>query len=253
MLLQDMVALITGGGSGIGRAMALAFAREGAAVACADISAGAADETAQLVRSQGARALALQLDVTQAAAVSAALQRVLTEFGKLDILCNNAGIGVAGKVAETDESDWDRIMTVNVKGVFLGSKYAIPLFLAQGHGCIINTASVAGLVGVKDRAAYCASKGAVIALTKAMAVDHARDNIRINCIAPGTVETPWVKRINAHLGDYEQVREVMAARQPMGRMGTPEEVAEAAVYLASPRASFVHGSALVIDGGLTAQ
>lgn len=248
----NQVVLITGAGSGIGRAMALAFAREGAAVWAADVNAQAARETAELAAASGETAVPWQADVSDAAEVQAMIAACVGRFGRLDVLCNNAGIGVAGRCHETDEADLDRILAVNVRGPFLGCKYAIPVFLRQGGGIIVNTSSVAGMVGVRERAAYCTSKAAVVGLTRSLAADYARDNIRVNAICPGTVETPWVARINAHLGDYAEVREQMNARQLIGRMGTPEEVAAAALYLAAPEAGFVHGSCLIIDGGLTA-
>lgn len=250
MKFQGTTVLVTGAGSGIGRAIALAFAREGAHVLAADIDPDAAAETARLA---GPRTVPHQVDVSDSASVQAMIAACLDRFGRLDVLVNNAGIGIAARVTETSEADWDRIMAVNARGVFLGCKYAIPAMVRQGGGVILNMASVAGLVGVRDRAAYCAAKGAVIALTRAIAVDHARENIRVVAICPGTVETPWVARINAHLGDYETIRAQMNARQLLGRMGTPEEIAAACLYLASPEAAFVHGSCFVIDGGMTAQ
>lgn len=252
MKFAGKAVLVTGAGSGIGRAMVQAFAREGASVLVVDLNPAAGQESVDLVRAGGGTAAFFQADVTREDQVQAMIQACVDRFGSLDILCNNAGIGVAGRCHETAEADFDRIMAVNVRGAFLGCKYAIPVFLRQGGGIIVNTASVAGLVGVKDRAAYCASKAAVVGLTRSLAVDYARDNIRVNAICPGTVETPWVARINAHLGDYETIRQQMNARQLLGRMGTPEEIAAAAVYLASPEAGFVHGSCLIIDGGLTA-
>ncbi|MCL5045227.1 MAG: glucose 1-dehydrogenase [Actinobacteria bacterium] len=252
MTFAGAAALITGAGSGIGQAIARAFAHAGASVLVADVEAAAGEETVRLIVAEGGRGVFRRVDVTEAQDVQTMIQDCIERFGRLDILCNNAGVGVAAKCHETREEDLDRILATNVRGTFLGCKYAISVFLDQGGGIIINTASVAGLVGVRDRAAYCASKAAIVGLTKSLAVDYARDNIRVNAICPGTVETPWVARINAHLGDYETIREQMNARQLLGRMGTPEEIAAAALYLASPEASFVHGSCFIIDGGLTA-
>jgi meso-butanediol dehydrogenase/(S,S)-butanediol dehydrogenase/diacetyl reductase len=253
MRLSGKSVVITGAGSGIGQAMALAFAREGARLLLADVDREGGAQSLRLVETEGGVARFLPVNVTSAADVERMVSTAVEQYGRIDVLCNNAGIGLAATVAETSEQDWDQVMAVNVKGVFLGCKYAIPVMLRQGGGAIINTASVAGIVGVKERAVYSASKAAVVGLTKAMAVDHARDGIRINCLCPGTIESPWVKRVNAAKGDYAVIREQMNARQPIGRMGTPEEVAALAVFLATPEAAYFHGSAVVMDGGLTAQ
>jgi 2-keto-3-deoxy-L-fuconate dehydrogenase len=178
---------------------------------------------------------------------------VIARFGRIDILCNNAGIGVAATVVDTTEEDWDRVINVDLKGVFLGCKYVIPHMLRQGGGVIVNTASVAGMVGVLNRAAYCAAKAGVIGLTKSIAVDFVTKGIRANCVCPGTVETPWIDKILAQQPDPVAERQRMIERQPMGRMGKPEEIAAAALYLASDEAAFVTGTELVIDGGLTAR
>jgi NAD(P)-dependent dehydrogenase (short-subunit alcohol dehydrogenase family) len=253
MRLSGKSVVITGAGSGIGRAMALAFAREGARLLLADVDREGGEESVRLAAGEGAQVRFVPVNVADAADVERMIRTALELYGRVDVLCNNAGIGVAATVMETSESDWDKVMAVNVKGVFLGCKFALPEMLKQGSGSIINTASVAGLVGLKERAVYAASKAAVIGLTRAMAVDHARDNIRINCICPGTIESPWVKRVNAAKGDYAVIREQMNARQPIGRMGTPEEVANLAVFLTTPEADFFHGAAVIMDGGLTAQ
>lgn len=253
MRLPGKSVVVTGGGSGIGRAMALAFAREGARVLIADVNREGGEESARLVAAEGGEARFQPVEVTVAPDVANMIDTAVRLFGRIDVLCNNAGIGLSATVTETSEQDWDRVMAVNVKGVFLGCKFAIPQMLRQGSGAIINTASVAGLVGLRERVVYAASKAAVIGLTRAIAVDHAKENIRVNCICPGTVESPWVKRVNAAKGDYAIIREQMNARQPIGRMGTPEEVANLAVFLATPEADFFHGSAVIMDGGLTAQ
>ena len=177
---------------------------------------------------------------------------IVQEHGRIDVLVNNAGFGLAATVVETDEADWDRLMSVNLKGVYLGCKYVVPVMVRQGGGSIVNTASAAGLVGVADRVAYCASKGGVIAMTRAMAIDHVADGVRFNCVAPGTVESPYFDEIFAESEDPEALRQLMEARHLMGRFGTPEEVASGVLYLASDESSFVTGSVLSVDGGMTA-
>jgi 2-keto-3-deoxy-L-fuconate dehydrogenase len=246
---EDKVVVVTGAGSGIGRAMAMAFSAEGATVVAADQDGAAAAETAIGLE----QATAMLVDVTQAASVKGLIADTHTRHGRLDILCNNAGIGSTKTVVECEPDEWDRLFAVNVRGVYLGCKYAIPLMIAQGGGVIVNTASVAGLVGFPNRAAYCASKGAVVTLTKQVAVEYVAQGIRCNCICPGTVDTPWVDRLLKEAGDPNALRAELIARQPMGRLGTPEEVARAALYLASDDAAFVTGTALIIDGGLMAR
>lgn len=252
MRLEDKAALITGAGSGIGRAMALLFAREGARILVADALLVGAAETVALVTAAGGTAFARQCDVTDGAQVKATVDACVERFGCIDILCNNAGVGSTQNVVDTSEDVWDRCFDVNVKGVFWGCKFAIPYMAARGKGSIVNTASVAGLVGLPNRLAYCASKGAVVTMTKALALDHVRQGIRVNCVCPGTVDSPWVQRLLAETDDPGAARQALQARQPMGRLGTPEEVALAALYLASDEASFATGSALVLDGGIYA-
>ena len=173
-------------------------------------------------------------------------------MGAIDVLCNNAGIGSTVDVLECSVEEWDRVFAVNVRGVFLGIKYTLPSMLEKGSGVIINTASAAGLIGLRDRAAYCASKGAVISLTKQVAVQYASKGIRCNCICPGTIDSPWVGRLLDQAADPAEARAALVARQPLGRLGDPAEVAAAALYLASPEATFCTGTALVIDGGIVA-
>ena len=233
-------ALVTGAGSGIGAAVAGALHAEGAEVVLADVAGGRAEAVAGEL---GERASAIGLDVRHEAAVAAALDR------ELDVLVNVAGIGSTTPAPDTDLEVWEDVFAVNARGTFLCCKHAIPGMRARGGGAIVNMASVAGLVGLRNRAAYCASKGAVIALTRALAVDHVGDGIRVNCVCPGTVDSPWVRRLVEDVGESI---DALRARQPMGRLGQTGEIAEAVLYLASDAAAFVTGTALVIDGGLTA-
>jgi meso-butanediol dehydrogenase/(S,S)-butanediol dehydrogenase/diacetyl reductase len=251
--LANKVSVITGAGSGIGRAAALLFAREGAKVVAADIRPKAADETAQMIRDAGGHAMSVEADVTDAPAVQRMFRETVQAYGRLDVLVNNAGYGFAATVEQTDEADWDRLMAVNLKGVFLGCKYGIPIMRQGGGGAIVNTASTVAMVGIESRAAYCASKGGVAALTRAMALDHVRDHIRVNCVAPGTIESPYFTEIFAKASDPATLRKTLEARQAMNRLGRPEEVAHAMLYLASDESSFVTGTMLVVDGGWTAR
>ena len=253
MKLDQRIAVITGAGSGIGQAMALLFAREGARVLAADINGAAAEQTAGQVIAAGGVCEARAVDVTIPAQVQSMIERAVELYGRIDILCNNAGIGSTTDVIDCDPDEWDRVMTVNVKSVYLGCKYAVPHMVAQGGGVIVNTASVAGMVGIVKRASYSASKGAVIALTRQVAIDFVEQGLRVNCLCPGTVDSPWVGRLLNQSDDPAAARAGLVARQPMGRLGTPEEVAAAALYLASDDAAFITGTGLVIDGGLTAR
>jgi 2-keto-3-deoxy-L-fuconate dehydrogenase len=234
--LAARLCLVTGAGSGIGEAIADRFMAEQGTVVGADLRANGD---------------VLQADVSVEEDVVALFAAVRERHGRApDVVVNVAGIGSTTNAPDTPTEVWDRVFAVNARGTFLCCKHAIPaMAAASDRGSIVNIASVAGLVGLRNRAAYCASKGAVIALTRALAVDHVADGIRVNCVCPGTVDSPWVRRLVQESGeDVDALR----ARQPMGRLGTPAEVAEAALYLASPASAFVTGSALVIDGGLTA-
>lgn len=248
--LLDKIAVITGAGSGIGRAMAVLFSQEGATVVAADLNEGAAQETVGQLIGEG---LALQVDVSDPESVQRMVQSVEARYGRIDILCNNAGIGSTTDVIEADPDEWDQVFAVNVRGTFLCCKYALPGMIAQGGGVIVNTASVAGLIGIPKRAAYCASKGAVVILTKQIAVSYVEQGIRCNCVCPGTVDSPWVGRLLAATEDPVEARRALEARQPMGRLGTPDEVAAAALYLASDDSAFMTGSELVMDGGWLAK
>jgi meso-butanediol dehydrogenase / (S,S)-butanediol dehydrogenase / diacetyl reductase len=253
MRLKDKVCIITGGGSGIGRASALVFAQEGARLAIADKRAASAENVVAECTRKGAEAIAVEVDVANAAAVERMVARTLEKFGRLDVLVNNAGYGITGSVVETDPDAWDALIAVNVRGVFLCSKYAIPAMKRSGGGAIVNTASVVAAVGIANRAAYCASKGAVAALTRAIAVDHVADGIRCNAVAPGTIDTPYFDEILKKSADPEAVRKALAARQLLGRLGTPEEIAAGILFLASDESRFATGTILTIDGGMTAQ
>ncbi len=250
---QGHVVVITGAGSGIGEAMALAFADEGATVVVVDRDAFNASRVADEIVRLGGAARAESVDVSRAEDVQRVIDDTVDRYGTLDILCNNAGIGVAATCHETSEADWDLTMAIDLKGVFLGCKYAIPHMLRQGKGVICNTSSVAGQVGVLNRAAYCAAKAGVLGLTKSIAIDYASHNIRCNALLPGTIDSPWIGKILAQQADPEGERSRMEARQPIGRMGRPEEIAAAALYLCSEEGAYATGTGLVIDGGLTAR
>jgi NAD(P)-dependent dehydrogenase (short-subunit alcohol dehydrogenase family) len=253
--MEGRVALITGAGSGIGRAAAQRFAAEGCAVAVVDMVAAAAAETAGKIVAEGGRAISCPADITVDAEVRTAVDHAVEAFGSLDVLYNNAGVNSSGSVADATEEDWDRCFAVNAKGTFLCSRAAVEYLAASGSGAIVNQGSVAALVGVPRFAAYCAAKGAVVALTRSMAIDLAPRGIRVNAICPGTVFTPLMEPMLRARGDGDM--EVGLARTvvkyPIGRLGTPEEIASAALFLASDQASFLTGSVLAADGGMTAQ
>ncbi|MFJ8791748.1 SDR family NAD(P)-dependent oxidoreductase [Streptomyces sp. NPDC102462] len=234
--------LVTGAGSGIGLAMTRRFLDEGATVYAADLDPSGAPDGS----------IAVTVDVTAPDSFAAAVSRAVTETGALHVLCNNAGASSTTDPVSCTVEEWEHTFAVNSRGVFLGTKFALPHMLAQRHGVIVNTASVAGLVGLKDRAAYCASKGAVVAFTRQVAVQYAGTGVRCNSVCPGTVDSPWVGRLLDASDDPERSRAQLVARQPMGRLGTPLEIAAAALYLASDEAEFITGTELVVDGGLLA-
>jgi len=250
--LQGETALITGGGTGLGRAIALAFAREGANVAVAGRRPDPLLEVAHEIKEQGGKALAIVCDVTRAQDAGRAVAETIAGFGRLSILVNNAGTLHVSTIETIPEEEWDRVMTVNVKGPFLMSRAALPELREAGGGTIVNIGSILGLIGAKDRAAYCTSKGGVTMLTKAMALDHAHENIRVNCICPAIVETDLVRGLFDKASDPEALRRARAALIPLGRMGKPEDVAEMAVFLASRESSWMTGAAIPLDGGLSA-
>lgn len=249
-LMQNKVALVTGASSGIGRATALAFAREGAKVVVADLNVVGGQETVQLVKAAGGEAVFVETDVAQAASVEAMVQTALDTYGRLDCAHNNAGVeGVLSRTAEQTEQDWEPVIRINLKGVWLCMKYEIPHMVQQGSGAIVNTASGAGLIGVKRMAAYVASKHGVIGLTKTAALEYAKSGIRVNAVCPGVIQTAMVKRVSGRRPD---VLEKMIAAEPIGRSGQPEEIAESVVWLCSDAASFVTGHAMAVDGGAVA-
>jgi NAD(P)-dependent dehydrogenase (short-subunit alcohol dehydrogenase family) len=242
-------ALITGGASGIGRATALLFAREGAAVAVADLDQAGGAQVVQTIEDTGGRAIFVLCDVTQAWDCQRAVRSTVDELGGLDILFNNAGIIRRANVLDTSEQEWDRVMAVNVRSIFLLSKVAIPVMARAGGGAIINTGSGWGLVGGRDAVSYCASKGAVVNMTRAMALDHGEQNIRVNCICPGDTDTPMLREEARQLEEADAQFLAEAAQRPLRRIGRPEDIAQAALYLASDASSFVTGTILVVDGG----
>jgi NAD(P)-dependent dehydrogenase (short-subunit alcohol dehydrogenase family) len=246
---ENKVALVTGGGSGIGRATALAFAREGAAVGVADVSLDKARAVAAEATVAGGRAAALVGDVSKAADCERLVREIEAAFGPLDVLVNNAGIGATGTVLTTDEATLERLLAVNVTGTFLMSRAALAVMVPRRRGAIVNAGSIAGVRAVAERAAYVTTKFAVVGLTKAMALDHVKDGIRVNAVCPGTTLTPWIDERLNEAPDPEAALQALVARQPMGRLGTAEEMAAAYLFLASDESAFTTGSTLIVDGG----
>jgi len=247
--LQGKTAVITGGAGGIGRATALLFGRQGAAVSVVDLSQEAGEDLVREITRGGGRAIFECADVTSVAGCRRVVERTVKQFGGIHILFNNAGIIRRASVVEISEDDWDAVMAVNVKSIFFMCREVMPIMIAGKGGAIINTASGWGLAGGARAAAYCASKGAVVLMTKAMAIDHGRQGIRVNCICPGDTDTAMLRSEARQLGEAEDKFLLDSAQRPLGRMGRPEEIARAVLYLASDAASFVTGTALVVDGG----
>jgi len=248
-ILSNKVAIITGGASGIGRATALLFAQEGAAVAIVDIDAEQGQSTMLEIEAKGGKAIFIRANAAIADDCRAAVEKTVATYGSLDILFNNAGIVRRANVVHTTEAEWDKVMAVNVKSIFLMSKYAIPYMEKAGGGSIINTSSGWGIKGGSNAVSYCASKGAVTNMTRAMAIDHGRQNIRVNSVCPGDTDTPMLRDEARQLGQDEATFMAEAAERPLHRYAQPGEIAQAVLYLASDAASYVTGSALIIDGG----
>jgi NAD(P)-dependent dehydrogenase (short-subunit alcohol dehydrogenase family) len=248
-ILKNKVALITGGASGIGRATAILFAQEGAAVAIADINKKLGEATLTEIKAAGGQAIFVPCDVSKAADCQQAVEETVRTFSGLDILFNNAGIIRRTNVLTISETEWDQVMDVNVKSIFLMSKYAIPYMEKRGGGAIINTSSGWGLKGGGNAISYCASKGAVTNMTRAMAIDHGAQNIRVNAVCPGDTDTPMLRDEAVQLGQPEKEFMAEAANRPLGRYAQPVEIAQAILYLASEASSYVTGTTLVVDGG----
>ena len=251
--LEGKRTIVTGAGAGIGRAIALRLSGEGAKVALADVDEDAAKQAAEEIGESGGEAFVHKTDVTRAGDVEVLIERVVSEWDGLDVMVNNAGVGIASNVVDANEEDYDTMMDVCVRGTYLGMKYAIPAIRDSDGGSVINMSSIAALVGLNDRAIYCAAKGAILSMTRAAAIDHIEEGVRVNCIAPGTVDTPWISRITSTYEDPEEARKNMQARQPHNRFVTPEEIAAMAAYLASDEAGSAIGACMTVDGGMTAR
>lgn len=252
LLVEGKVALVTGAGSGIGRASALTFAREGAKVVVVDVNAAGGEETVRMIKKAGGESIFVRADVSKSSEVKAMVDRTMEVYGRLDCAHNNAGIpATLHNTADLPEEDWDRIININLKGVWLCMKYEIPQMLKLGKGAIVNTASRLGLAALEKRSGYTASKHGVVGLTRTAALEYAQAGIRVNCVCPGTIVTPLLEDVFRRGGP--QVEAALKAEEPIGRLGTPEEVAEVVVWLCSDAASFVTGHPMVVDGGMLAK
>ncbi len=252
MKLENKVAIVTGGAMGIGRGIAAVFLREGAKVVIADVNRSEGTKAAAELKKDGAEAIFVECDVAKEEAIQRMVEETVDRFKALHVLVNNAGIGVYKTVLDTSTEEWDRCLAVNLRGVFLCSKYAIPHIKAAGGGAIVNIASVHSYQNVGGTAPYAASKGGVVTLTRVMAIDYGKDKIRVNAICPGWIYTPLIQGIFAGDPDPEKARQAVEQRQVLGRLGNPEEVGEAAAFLASQEASYITGASLMVDNGMTA-
>ncbi len=248
---QDKIVIVVGGGSGIGAATAIRAAEEGAKVVIADIQENNAKYVADKILEHGGEAIVVTADVTNIQEARRITEETVQAFGGIDYLCNSAGLQTYGTVIDMEEEDWDRTLDVNLKSIFMVSKFAIPEMIKRGGGAVVNISSVQGIRAQKNVSAYAASKGAVIAMTRSMAQDFARDNIRVNCICPGSIDTPLLRYGAAQHGELEEVLQDWGDNHPIGRIGTAEEIATTVLFLFSPDAGFILGQAIVADGGLS--
>jgi len=253
MKLEGKVAVVTGGAIGIGAAIATLFAREGASVALTDVDTVRGEATSRKIRDEGHNCRFYAMDVRDGRQIAQVIVQILQEFKHVDILVNNAGIWRPGRVTDLDEETWDAVLDTNLKSVFLVSKHVLPVMIERGNGVVINVASVAGLVGAPEASAYAASKGGIVNLSRSMALDFAPHNIRVNCLCPGLTDTAQGDSVVGHYKPTTDPGEAKRTWQPLHRVGTAEDMAKAALYLASDDSEFMTGSTFVIDGGLTAQ
>lgn len=249
MELEGRVAIVTGGNSGIGRAISEILAREKARVVIGARNAEAGGQTVEAIQKKGGTAVFVRTDVQDSSQVKRLVEEAVARYGTVDIVCHSAGTELVKLLVDTTEEEWDMVMNTNVKGAYLVSKYALPYMIAKRKGVIINISSQLGFVGFERFSAYCASKGAIIQLTKAMALEYAKYGIRVNCVCPGAIDTPMVERELTHFEDPVETRRKIITDHPIGRIGRPEEVAEAVLFLASERSSFIIGESLIVDGG----
>ena len=253
MEFEGKVAVITGAGMGMGKAIAIAFAEEGASIVVVDVNIDTGQETVKTIQNKGGRAIFIQADVSNASDAQQIAVDTISSFERIDVLVNNAGIQHYGSVIETTEEEWDQVLGVNLKSIFLCSKYCIPEIQKQGSGSVINIASVQGIASQKRVCPYSASKGGAISLTRNMAIDFAADNIRVNCVCPGSIDTPLLRAAAELTGNSQQAIQEWADAHVLKRVGQPEEVAQVVLFLASNKASFITGAAYVVDGGLITQ